>query len=215
MGINQTLAAKLRDYLAEHGPCPQTGGHPLRCTQAGFDRGCKYYRRKADHKSAFSYQSFDRCLACGGYPAEVEFINIEELTKKKTMATAKTNKGTCAVCQEKRSLKTHLGKDVCTTCSFVLTAAKNRPETLYLALSEFDVSMNTHIAEFCTQSKGNNNLSEEAKRTTADNCKSVSPEILKRLENLERLGVKIREMDDLHRKVLGFCAELSDKEVVA
>lgn len=193
---NQTFTAKLRDHLAEKGPCPQTGGHPLRCTKVGFDRGCRYYRQKADHKSALSYQSFDRCRSCSNYPAEVEFFKIDELTKERTMATAKTENGTCELCGQKRKgLKHHLDHHVCTSCAHILTAAKNRPETLRRALEEL---AGIHGLPF--------ELSEEAKRTAVDNGgKNISPEILKRLENLERLGVKIQKMEDLHQKFFEFC----------
>lgn len=128
------------------------------------------------------------------------------------MATAKTSKGQCDLCRHtNKTLRKYEDMQVCASCLPVLIGARNRPEALLMALKKFN-----NLPEIIAQNKLFRHLSDEAKRTAADNARpELSPEVLQRLENLERLGVRIREMDDLHSKVLGFCAELSDREIPA
>lgn len=87
----------------------------------------------------------------------------------------------CELCEEKRSLKKHLGKNVCSRCQAVMTAAKNKPETVKKALEAFG-----------------------CKTTRNGVGVSFPPAILERIDRLEGYAEKMKVLDGAHEILFGF-----------
>ena len=117
--------------------------------------------------------------------------------KEKIMATAKTYKGACELCKANdKTLRKYVDMMVCASCQPVLIAARKRPQSLVAALDRFD---NLPDSAFLRPA----NLSDEARRTAADNGRNggVSPEILGRLDRIEKLADKILRLEGVVLKV--------------
>lgn len=120
------------------GRCPVSGGHPTSMTEAGFARACSVALgaardRAAERKSEWRDR---RCLSCRGEnrPPELRIIELAALqTGEVGMASVRTE-GVCATCEKQKSLVTHLGEMVCTSCQIVRIACKNQPELVLATL---------------------------------------------------------------------------------
>jgi hypothetical protein len=107
-------------------------------TEAGFARACSVALgaardRAAERKSEWRDR---RCLSCQGEnrPPELRIIELAALqTGEVGMASVRTE-GVCATCGKQKSLVTHLGEMVCTSCQIVRIACKNQPELVLATL---------------------------------------------------------------------------------
>jgi len=137
--------------------CPIVGGLARRFAREDFAGACDTLRDLAREKNQDIY---DYCLECGAeIPEAVEFIAINRAVIEQALTEATLEPGpqraellkplkiqetitmekketkkqpveVCELCDRERKLKKHFGKYVCTSCQFIMTEAKNRPETL-------------------------------------------------------------------------------------
>lgn len=113
-----------------------------------------------------------------------------------------SEKQKCELCSKKRSLKPYQDTNVCTSCSIVLSYAKNNPLALLSALERFDKLPAAQIPD-------------QVPQISSPPTKSWPQDLVARIQRLEKLGVRIREMDDLHKKFFEFCGQFRNGDVVA
>lgn len=102
--------------------CPQTGGCTTRMVKSVFDARCAELIAEKTKNGAPVHEF---CQICTGYPAEVEFVNLEDYNMAKNGKLEEV--GICAECGEKKRLKKHLNEMVCSTCQLVRGLCNKRP----------------------------------------------------------------------------------------
>ena len=114
--------------------CPVTGGVPTSMTEASFKRACASHRRQTG-KTSYNYQIKERkvdlsaCALCKGKrrPAELTIITDEEVRE---MGKPARNMGKCQNCGESAMVTKNNGLQVCSSCSSIQAAVKNRLEAV-------------------------------------------------------------------------------------
>lgn len=114
--------------------CPVTGGVPTRMTEASFKRACAGHRRQTG-KTSYNYQIKERkvdlsaCARCKGKkrPTELTIITDEEVRE---MGKPARNMGKCQNCGESAMVTKNNGLLVCSSCSSIQAAVKNRLEAV-------------------------------------------------------------------------------------
>lgn len=112
--------------------CPVTHGNYLSISQNGFDEICEI-KREEMHKGESRYPYCHVTCRRVRYPEEIVFINIAKINGERGMSKT----GTCESCGQVKSLQNSHGKSVCSTCSVVRGAAKNRPAAVLDAVRDF------------------------------------------------------------------------------
>lgn len=114
--------------------CPVTGGVPTRMTEASFKRACAGHRRQTG-KTSYNYQIKERkvdlsaCARCKGKkrPTELTIITDEEVRE---MGKPARNMGKCQNYGESAMVTKNNGLLVCSSCSSIQAAVKNRLEAV-------------------------------------------------------------------------------------
>lgn len=110
--------------------CPVTGKHQTRMTEQSFRRMCAMMQEREEN-------SYCR-EKCRGkvLPQELELIDLKNQQGAEDMGSAKYINGKCHVCGETKSIKSAMGKQVCSYCDGVWRQINKRPESVLEALKE-------------------------------------------------------------------------------
>lgn len=211
---NWNLVKSVRKMCGQFAHCPVTGNRPTRMTRAGFERACaasmstngnEYCQKKCKGKQLpdnLEFIGLDELQGIAAGMVQLQDITVikrdvagtagkKKTATKETVMVKKNNKQQCNLCNEPRSLKKHLDKEVCSTCAIILSGAKNNPESLQRALGMYG-----HATQEETIT-----LSAEAKSVAADNSRS-SEGLLSRIEMLEKKLESINLVEAAFKNVI-------------
>jgi len=131
--------------------------------------------------------------------------NKEREVETKKQDNKKNGTGVCWLCGEDRKLKSHLGQDVCASCTYIMTTAKSRPAALSKALEEFGPLPSAPLKPELMALKGKRVVYDadmvETTATPADDLlervQLLEETTNARIDTLERIAVQIGSLAGL------------------
>lgn len=110
--------------------CPVTSNLPTKMGEPAFRKRC------AIHMAADDGYCPDVCQG-KILPDGLEFIKLEVINKETAVGYKQTRIDKCALCNRKKSIFMHMGKEVCGGCAAVRAMANSDPKLVIAALQEF------------------------------------------------------------------------------